>query len=357
MTADSSHSLEALESQWRASKAPKLGLQLAEEYRRRDDLPAAIKVLEAGLDAHPEHMSSRVALSRYLVDRGLFEDALEHLERIVRVDPVHLVANKLLVRTNIGLGRMDEARDKLDIYEMLGEGDADIEGLRGELDESLAAGGKPRVTSLVEEAPESQAAPDDDDAFLVGPTREAESSEAVTPKAPKALASPSSEEPFGSVWAAQETSTYWNEVGDEGIFALPKVEVPRADDAGHDEDTGDQAVEPGVGPESEPDEEVAEEVSTEEFAESTATLGSLYLEQGHADKAAETFNAVLALDPDNEAARRGLASIEVAASEPIEFAVPAQPAQTSDPALLNERKKAMLIAYRDRLRRASEVTT
>ncbi|MFQ5526893.1 MAG: tetratricopeptide repeat protein [Thermoanaerobaculia bacterium] len=321
MTADFSYSLEALESQWRATRAPKLGLELAEEHRRRDDLPTAIEVLEAGLEVHPDHMSSRVALSRYLVDSGRFEDALGHLEQIVGVDPVHLVANKLLVRTHIGLGRLEDARDKLDIYEMLGEGDADIEALRAAVSGGVIEGAavpppEPTAQETGEAASETPLESSFDD--------EVPDAEPVSVPSPG-----SADEPFGSVWSSDASAGYWDEVGGEGIFAVEYSSEAATADAVEDTSPRPSAsgpADPGEAPRESP-------------PESSVTLGNLYLEQGHTQKAAESYREVLEREPDNQAARRSLASIEE---------------QVVEGATATERKKSVLIAYRARLRRALE---
>ncbi len=436
MTADSPYSLEALERQWHDDKAPKLGLQLAEEHRRRGDLPAAIDVLETGLEEHPDHLSSRVALSRYLVDSDRFSDALAHLERIVRADPVHLVANKLMVRAFLGLGKLEEARDKLDIYEMLGEGDADIEGLRAQvrgepaaarLDEPVAtvdtqqASASPAPSTYevaeerveeaapVESASESPEPPVEVDGAseqqrpsVEDPDTERDTdmeldvaSEAATesvwppappvsrestqdptlesapvPEPPGIEPEPASEvgfelvterlphraepepageevavflepptpeppppmfsddEPFGSIFAQDLSSESWGDAGGEVVFALdepePPAEPPSVSESREDEPQA-EVVEPG------------EEGRQSRGA--TVTLARLYLEQRDSEKAAACFREVLERDPGNEAARVGLESIGADGPEKVS---------------LKERKKAVLIAYRSRIRRAVE---
>jgi tetratricopeptide (TPR) repeat protein len=57
----------------------------------------------------------------------------------------------------------------------------------------------------------------------------------------------------------------------------------------------------------------------------TATLGDLYLRQGHLDEAERIFQEVLRREPDNTPARSGLGSIEEARRTPASPAAPAAP--------------------------------
>lgn len=338
MTDDSATPLDDLERQWRESKSTHLGLQLAEEHRRRESLDAAIEVLEESVQNHPRHMSSRVALSRYLVDRERFGPAVEHLLQIVEVDPVHLVANKLLVRSYLGMGRLDEARDKLDIYEMLGEGDADIESLRTVLD-----GGEvvPSGASAVSDSAQATGA----DSPLPDPVADGEpGSKSSRPEVDETV-----EEPFGSGWAAVEAPVLARGAAGDDVFALddaPVAAEPLRFEPGSEapppgaSESGD-GERPAATAEPERDEEepsaaVADAGDAASVpAPATVTLGNLYLEQGLTEDAAESFREVLTREPGNRAARAGLEAIESAAT---------------GGATLLERKKAVLLAYRARLR-------
>jgi tetratricopeptide (TPR) repeat protein len=62
----------------------------------------------------------------------------------------------------------------------------------------------------------------------------------------------------------------------------------------------------------------------------TATLGDLYLRQGHADEAERIFREVLRREPDNAAARAGLETIEASRAEPAPAPAPA-PAPVARP--------------------------
>ncbi|MCP4200323.1 MAG: tetratricopeptide repeat protein [bacterium] len=342
MTAETSHSLEDLERRWQVDKTPQVGLRLAEEHRKKGDLSASIDVLATGLEVYPDHTASRVALSRYLVDSERFADAVLHLERIVKLDPTHLVANKLLVGAYTGIGRFAEARDKLDIYEMMGEGDADIERLRALLEAAE------RGDELPVAEPEDALPPPSDD--WLGKGEELAVAEPVSPLSSVSPPSPVSEteigaqtapddfesdEPFGTAWTARGPAGYWQAVAEEGIFTLEA--------AGQLES---ELVEP-----SEYDLPGAGEPSPAAGAESTVTMGSLYLEQGHYQEAAAVFEDVLAREPYNEVAQRGL---EAALEGETPAARDAGDEEEESTADRLERLRSVLIAYRAQLRKAVE---
>lgn len=321
MTADASYHLETLERRWQLEKTPQLGLRLAEEYRRKGDLSASIEVLADGLEVYPTHTASHVALSRYLVDGERFDEAVSHLEEIVRLDPAHLVANKLLVGAYAGIGRLDDARDKLDIYEMMAEGDADIEGLRRLVEPSktddLASTAHGTVADS-EKATAETAAPEHADA-------------GIWPGDEEPTTKTGAQEPFGSTWSDDESPSYWQEVADEGIFDFETPPLPGGD---------------GSAAQAE-----LEEPSPRAAPDSTVTMGRLYLEQGHRQEAAEAFQNVLRREPDNEVAQRGLDR----AVEEQGAGVGGSGVEEEEPmASALERKKSVLTAYLTQIRRAVE---
>jgi Flp pilus assembly protein TadD len=122
-----------LRSRWEADPASRIFLQLAEEYRHLGRLSEALAVLESGLKEHPGYLSALVAKGRCLLELGQPELAREVLERVVRQDATQAVANKLLVRAYLETGQADRARERLDLYSLLHDGDPEIEELRGRI--------------------------------------------------------------------------------------------------------------------------------------------------------------------------------------------------------------------------------
>ncbi len=119
--------LSDLESRWRFDRSPRVFLQFADELRRSGALPRAIEVLQEGLSHHPESVSGRVALGRALLEAGDPSAAAESLERVLVRDPAQIVASKLLIEAWIRIGNAARARERLAIYRILQERDAEID--------------------------------------------------------------------------------------------------------------------------------------------------------------------------------------------------------------------------------------
>ncbi len=145
-----------LRSRWEADPASRIFLQLAEEYRHLGRLKEALAVLESGLKEHPGYLSALVAKGRCLLELGQPEAAREVLERVVRQDATQAVANKLLVRAYLETGQADRARERLDLYGLLHDGDPEIEELRGRirrLDAAAKASAAPTAPTAPTPAP------------------------------------------------------------------------------------------------------------------------------------------------------------------------------------------------------------
>src|SRR6185369_6662758 len=145
--------LAQLRSRWEADPASRIFLQLAEEYRHLGRLNEALSVLDAGLKEHPGYLSALVAKGRCLLELGQPEPAREVLERVVRQDATQAVANKLLVRAYLDTGQADRARERLDLYSLLHDGDPEIEELRGRI-RRLDASGTPAPARPEPQRPE-----------------------------------------------------------------------------------------------------------------------------------------------------------------------------------------------------------
>jgi tetratricopeptide (TPR) repeat protein len=125
--------LVQLRTRWEADPASRIFLQLSEEYRHLGRLHEALTVLDAGLKEHPGYLSALVAKGRCLLELGQADPAREVLERVVRQDATQAVANKLLVRAYLDTGQAERAKERLDLYSLLHDGDPEIEDLRGRI--------------------------------------------------------------------------------------------------------------------------------------------------------------------------------------------------------------------------------
>jgi tetratricopeptide (TPR) repeat protein len=89
---------------------------LAEAYRKVGLIDEAIEIAREGLKVHPSFIGGRVALSRALFDKHLYEEVVNELIPIIRDVPDNLVAQRLLAESSLMLGRVAEA---LGAYKML----------------------------------------------------------------------------------------------------------------------------------------------------------------------------------------------------------------------------------------------
>lgn len=69
---------------------------LSDLYRRIGLLDDAIAIAGRGVEMHPEYVGGYVSLGRACFEQGLKEKAREALERVVRVTPENMVAQKIL---------------------------------------------------------------------------------------------------------------------------------------------------------------------------------------------------------------------------------------------------------------------
>ena len=286
-------SIEELRRRWEADPSPQLSIQLAEEYRRLDQRQRAAEVLARSLEENPGHVAARVALGRTKSELGEVEEACGLLERVVTEDPTHLVASKLLVGLYLQKGDERQARDRLDHYRLLNEGDPEIENLEAKLRGESAASA---VVSGVVDVPRNG-------------------------------------DPFQELWSLTDSREYWQALGAEGIFPV--------------------AGRPGGSPPVGSSADAAVEPTTHEDRGATVTLANLYLEQGHLDDAEAAFGEVLAREPENEAALQGMAVIAGQRAEGAHLDEPPT-GETTDPRDINARKIGVLRDYLQRIRAASQ---
>lgn len=336
-----------LRARWQADPSSRVFLQLAEEYRHLGRMQEALEVLDGGLREHPGYLSALVAKGRCLLELGEAEAAKGVLERVVQQDVTQMVASKLLVRAYLETGDADRARQRLELYSLLNDGDPEIEDLKRRaeaMNPPLPV--EEKLPAPPAAAPEAAAVPfalDPEPAPRGGDVFALDSSQLAPPapaprEAPRAAPVETGDDPFPEV-------TFVGRVGEagalehvdhlaaEGIFWFEKPAAA----APHGAATADvfgfaepgQAPSPGPAipaPAAEP--AVAElewkNAPVAEIAELpppvspvpqsaspplTVTLGQLYLRQGHHGEAERIFRAVLERDPDNPVARAELASL------------------------------------------------
>ncbi|MEO8502907.1 MAG: tetratricopeptide repeat protein [Acidobacteriota bacterium] len=321
--------LEALRKRWEDDRSSKAFVPLAEEYRRMGRLRDALAVLEQGMKVAPNHLSAQVALGRCRFDLGDFAGAIQDFERVVRQDPTQLVANKLLVEAHLRAGNLDQAAERLDIYTLLNNRDPEIESLRERIAvESRAFAVPPVASSATAPSP----VPMEGAAEFIAPvTRSGEVFSLPSLRSPapnladavperrRRAPSAGADNVFSGLGTASDRQRYVQSLLVGGVFGIaptPAVEEPPADGP----------IPPAAAAPVEP----------------TATLGELYLSQGHREEAETIFQRVLEHHPDNSVALEGLESARRAGS--VEAASGG----------VTARKISVLQAYLRRLRGSTE---
>lgn len=368
----SAEQLNQLRQRWERDPKSRAFLQLAEEYRRAARLDDAILVLRAGLKEQPNYLSAQVALGRCLVETGDAAAAIDILERAVARDPTQLVANKLLVEAYLATGQASRARERLDLYRLFNDRDAEIELL----DARIGALERPAVEAPA--TPRGTPRPISGAALFELPAIADLPVMRLEPAAvPARRDAARRDEPFGSLLLPGAVRQIDEAFADQGIFALaPAAPAPveLAQDAPVDWESaswpvGSALLEPMPEPaplaslaptpaSPEPPAAPPDEVETRFEAESapapepepfrtppatvvqpefaplpealeasmpaappsraesapraaSATLGELYLSQGHLNEAEESFLSVLEARPGDSAAMAGLESVRL----------------------------------------------
>lgn len=342
-----------LEERWRREPGSRVFLQLAEELRRSSRLVRAIEVLREGLVLHPGYPSALVALGRDLLENGDPAEAADVLERALAQDPTQLVATKLAVEAHLQNRDAAQARARLDLYRLFNDRDDEISDLAHRLAEIERETRFTPVTSrATDAAPEPAKAgtePREEAPFDWSPAlRDAELTFEPAPRE-----GPTRDPmPFGTLAPNDAMSLFAGACRREGIFpvaipepvaeaepvpeqparpaaaeeAQPTAPTPpwggrsRLEELDHEESAFAAPFSPreiGAEVERETIEEPFDEVFSSAPAAprlpepsggalSSATLGRLYLEQGHLEEAERSFRAVLDFRPDDAAAARGL---------------------------------------------------
>lgn len=96
---------------------------LAELYRKVGLLDDAISTARKGIELHPEYVGGYMALGRACFEKGETVESRQALERVVRVTPDNLMAQKLLSQLYTDAGDTERARASLETILVLNPGD------------------------------------------------------------------------------------------------------------------------------------------------------------------------------------------------------------------------------------------
>lgn len=405
----SAEHLNQLRQRWERDPKSRAFLQLAEEYRRAGQLDDAVHVLRAGLKEHPTYLSAQVALGRCLMESGVPDAAAEILERAVARDPTQLVANKLLVEAYLAKGQADKASERLNLYKLFNDRDAEIEPLEARIRALQGLPPSPAAARKGAVARPAQAPPGDAlfDLPAVAHLPEMDLEPDLAPR--RSTGARGASEPFGQLFSPAAAQRIESAFAQQGIFALAPPAAPAAPPAAAPPVAARQAVPVVIESlateaseaspvewESEawpsgsalPDEAataVAPPVPVAAVADvpvdlddwtpaapepaiapplpvsaapkaASATLGELYLAQGHLDEAEESFQSVLQVRPGDVAALAGLESVRLQrVDEASAFADEGPVVEESHQIVggLTARKAALLKDYLARIRRGA----
>ena len=98
---------------------------LSELYRKLGLLDDAITVANRGIGLHPEYAGGYMAAGRAYFEKGMKAESREALERVVRVTPDNLLAQKLLCQIYLEQGKTECAINTLKVIELLNPGDVE----------------------------------------------------------------------------------------------------------------------------------------------------------------------------------------------------------------------------------------
>ena len=389
----STEHLNQLRQRWERDPKSRAFLQLAEEYRRAGRLPDAVHVLEIGLKEHPTYLSAQVALGRCQIESGAPGAAAEVLERAVARDPTQLVANKLLVEAYLVQGQAAKAQERLNLYKLFNDRDVEIEALEARIRALGSPAGVARAAMKTApgegrygapfELPVPESLPDvhlepalasrhlgADATTLSEPfgvlyppdaggridTALAEQAIfALAPQMPESLADPAVAEPVSARWEAESWPAGSAQIEEPNPEPgpIPAAFLPTrttVDGFVLPDSAADAPPEPQ--PLSPPPMSMSQATPA-----ASATLGELYLAQGHLDEAEESFQSVLRSRPSDTAALAGLESVRFQRGEEAAvFADDVVAAGESNHIVggLTARKASLLKDYLARIRRGAK---
>jgi len=235
---------------------------LSELYRKLGMVDDAIIVARRGCDIHPEYVGGYMALGRAYLEKGMNAESRESLEKVVRVTPDNLLAQRILSRIYMDAGEVEAAEKSLKIILSHNPDDSESQMLL----QSLIR------TSAVKAQPFLEPEGDKDDIF------------------------------FPEIENAGEELSQLDE--SEDLLELEEWDIVEEDDEENPPGFIDEKEQVGGFAFTQEMEEKAEELSSVEDLEekdplTTVTLAELYVSQGFPKRALTIFRELLETDPEN----------------------------------------------------------
>lgn len=311
---------------------------LAEEYIKCDMLDEAVLVLMEGIKSNPNYLAGRVLLGKVYLQKKQIPEAKVEFESVIQINPENIVAHKKLAQIYKGEGQFDKAIETCKRVLLIDPTDKEIKGVLGTLERENAP-------VLVLEVPARESHPE-----KAPPVTESESfpalaeeelskpvSEIVTPPAP---ASEEEIAPFDPPMEPEvftpldEAPTLLTSDASGVVEAsspsfsepLPEVDILEADLGFNPSEVEEgEKTRMDVAPsseaftaewlplppsvlEEEKKEKEKEEIRVPEGELLSPTLASLYISQGHYEKAIEVYKKLLEITPEDEEFQEGLRS-------------------------------------------------
>jgi len=118
---------------------------LSELYRKVGMVDDAIIIAKRGCELHPEYVGGYMAMGRAYFEKGMNAECRQALEKVVRVTPDNLLAQRILGQIYIDAGEVAAAEESLNTILAQNPDDMESRVLLNSLSRIAVAGGQPRV--------------------------------------------------------------------------------------------------------------------------------------------------------------------------------------------------------------------
>ncbi len=107
--------IEKLKKKIEKDPLSKLFVPLAEEYKKKGMVDAAIDLLLNALEKRPDYTSARVALGKIYLDKAMLPEARDEFEKVIELVPDNLLAHKRLADIYHKKGEFDRVVEECQI--------------------------------------------------------------------------------------------------------------------------------------------------------------------------------------------------------------------------------------------------
>lgn len=260
---------------------------LAEEYMKCDMLDEAALVLGDGIKNHPNYLAGRMLLGKVYLQKKQIPEAKAEFEQAIQINPESILAHKKLAQIYQAEAQVEKAIEACRKVVMIDPTDKETKALLAALEKegglSRRSDGAPTPPAAAPEPP---------------PVEKAE----PIPKAPQA------EAPVAAPAPSWRETNPAEEISSQQLPEASKEEMIDLSEDWEGERTFFDEVDSlrEEGPRSPSQEGRSSEAKASEEELLSTTLASLYVSQGHYEKAIEVYKKLLARDPSDEESLQGL---------------------------------------------------